>query len=152
METTSPPVINLTDPAPATARDAARTASTIRPGTLRRDPTAPGTPPREPPQLDPADIDHLVFAVSEVVTNALIHGRRPVRSRLWTAADRIVVTVTDRGDGPADPVAGLLPVIGTCSAGLGLWLTHQLCSHVTLDTTDDGFTIRLVVGTYFPIW
>ena len=147
VETTSPPVINLTDPTPATARDAARTASTLRPGTLRPDPTAPGTPQHEPPQLDPADIDHLVFAVSEAVTNALIHGRRPVRFRLWTATDRIVATVTDRGDGPADPLAGLLPVTDTCSAGLGLWLTHQLCSHVTLDTTDDGFTIRLVVGT-----
>ena len=57
---------------------------------------------------------------------------------------------SDRGDGPADPFAGLLPVTDTCSAGLGLWLTHQLCSHVTLDTTDDGFTIRLVVGTPQP--
>jgi len=80
VETTSPPVINLTDPAPATARDAARTASTIRPGTLRPHPTAPGAsqheaPQLEAPQLDPADIDHLVFAVSEAVTNA--HPRSP---------------------------------------------------------------------------
>ena len=92
----------------------------------------------------------MVFTVSEAVTNALIHGRPPVRFRLWTAPDRIVATVTDRGDGPADPLAGLLPVTDPCSGGLGLWLTHQLCSHVTLDTTDDGFTIRLVVGTPQP--
>jgi hypothetical protein len=58
-----------------------------------------------------------------------------------------VATVADRGDGPDDPFAGLLPVTDTRSGGLGLWLTHQLCSHVTLDTTDDGFTIGLVVGT-----
>ena len=82
--------------------------------------------------------------------NALIHGRPPVRFRLWSAPDRVVATVSDRGDGPADPFAGLLPVTDTCSAGLGLWLTHQLCSHVTLDTTDDGFTIRLIVGTPQP--
>jgi anti-sigma regulatory factor (Ser/Thr protein kinase) len=107
---------------------------------------------RRPPQLDPADIDHLVFAVSEAVTNAVSHGRPPVRFRLWTAPDRIAATVTDRGDGPTDPFAGLLPVTdtSTSSAGLGLWLTHQLCSHVTLDTTDDGFAIRLVVGTPHP--
>ena len=58
------------------------------------------------PPLDPIDIDSLVLGVSEAVTNALIHGRRPVRFRLWLAPDRIVATVTDRGDGPADPFAG----------------------------------------------
>ena len=155
VETASPPVIDLIDPTPAAARDAVHTASMIRPNTVRPNPTgleAIPLDPRQPatPQLDPTDIEHLVFAVSEAVTNALIHGRLPVRFRLWTAPDRIVATVTDRGDGPADPFAGLLPVTDTCSAGLGLWLTHQLCSHVTLDTTDDGFTIRLVVGTPQP--
>jgi anti-sigma regulatory factor (Ser/Thr protein kinase) len=135
VETASPPVIDLVDPAPAAARDAVHSASMIRPDMVRPDPT---------------DIEHLVYAVSEAVTNAVLHGRPPVRFRLWTAPDRIVATVTDGGDGPADPFAGLLPVTDTCSAGLGLWLTHQLCSHVTLDTTDDGFTIRLVVGTPQP--
>jgi len=157
METAFPPTIELTDPTPAAARYAARTASTIQPDTLRPDPAAPSaiqakaaqpaTPQWETPQLDPTDIEHLVFAVSEAVTNAVTHGRPPVRVRLWTAQDRIVATVTDRGDGPTDPFAGLLPVSNTSPGGLGLWLTHQLCSHVTLDTTDDGFTLRLVVGT-----
>jgi MEDS: MEthanogen/methylotroph, DcmR Sensory domain/Histidine kinase-like ATPase domain len=160
VEAVSPPLIDLTDPTPAAARDAVHTARTIRTDTGRRDSTAPGTaqveapqpasPRRETPLLDPIDVEHLVFAVSEAVTNALIHGRPPVRFRLWTAPDRIVATVTDRGDGPADPFAGLLPVTDPSSGGLGLWLTHQLCSHVTHDTTDDGFTIRLVVGTPQP--
>jgi len=48
------------------------------------------------------------------------------------------------------PFAGHLPVTDSCSAGLGLWLTRQLCSHVTHDTTDDGFTMLLVVGTPQP--
>jgi hypothetical protein len=48
------------------------------------------------------------------------------------------------------PFAGHLPITDTCSAGLGLWHTHQLCGHVTLNTTDDGFTIGLVVGTPQP--
>jgi hypothetical protein len=150
VETASPPVIDLMDPTPAAARDAVHTADMIRPGALQVEIPQPDTPQREPPPLDAADVEHLVFAVSEAVTNALIHGRPPVRFRLWTAPDRIVATVTDRGDGPADPFAGLLPVTDTCSGGLGLWLTHQLCSHVTLDTTDDGFTIRLIVGTPQP--
>jgi hypothetical protein len=67
------------------------------------------------------------FAVSEAVTNAATHGRlRP--GSACGAPDRNVATVTDCDDGPADPFAGLLPVSDTCSAGLGLWLTHQLCS------------------------
>jgi hypothetical protein len=140
VETASPPVIDLIDPTPATARDAVHAAST--PGASQVEAPMWDTPP-----LDPIDIDPLVLGVSEAVTNALIHGRRPVRFRLWTAPDRIVATVTDRGDGPADPFAGLLPVTDTSSAGLGLWVIHQLCSRVTLDTADDGFTIRLVVGT-----
>jgi anti-sigma regulatory factor (Ser/Thr protein kinase) len=165
VETASPAVIDLIDPTPAAARDAVQTARMIRPDTVRPDPTLPGalqveapqpatpqpaTPQLETPPLDAADVEHLVFTVSEAVTNAIIHGRPPVRFRLWTAPDRIVATVTDRGDGPDDPFAGLLPVTDTCSAGLGLWLTHQLCNHVTRDTTDDGFTSRLVVGTPPP--
>jgi anti-sigma regulatory factor (Ser/Thr protein kinase) len=173
VETASPPMIDLRDPTPAAARLAVHTASMIPPDgfrpdsldTAQPDPIAPGTPQADTPQadtpqrdtpqpgipqLDATAIEGLVFAVSEAVTNAVTHGRRPVRFRLWTAPDRIVATVTDRGDGPADPFVGLLPVTDTCSAGLGLWLTHQLCSHVTLDTTDEGFTIRLVVGTPQP--
>jgi len=155
VETASPPIIDLIDPTPAAARDAVRTASMIRPDTFLPDPTAASTfqmeaPQPATPQLEPADIEHLVFAVSEAVTNAVLHGRPPVRFRLWAAADRVVATITDRGDGPPDPFAGLLPVTDPSSAGLGLWLTHQLCSHVTHDTTNDGFTIRLVVGTPQP--
>src|SRR4051794_16576560 len=118
METASPPVIDLTDPTPAAARDAVHTAAAVRPDAVRPDavrsdavrsdpvPGAlqveappPDTPQRETPPLDAADVEHLVFAVSEAVTNALIHGRPPVRFRLWTAPDRIVATVTDRVTG-----------------------------------------------------
>ena len=149
VETASPPMIDLISSTPAAARDAVHTAGMppfdtvapgpIAPGTLQLEAPQPATPPCEAPQVDAAEVENLVFAVSEAVTNALIHGRPPVRFRLWTAPDRIVATVTDRGDGPADPFAGLLPFTDTCSAGLGLWLTDQLCSHVTFDTTDDGF-------------
>jgi anti-anti-sigma regulatory factor len=34
----------------------------------------------------------------------------------------------------------------TCTSGPGLWLSRQICSNVTLDTVDDGFAIRLVLG------
>jgi anti-sigma regulatory factor (Ser/Thr protein kinase) len=118
------PVLALTDPSPGAARRAIRDLD---------------------PGLATDDFDGLLIAVSEVVTNALRHGRPPVRVRYWAAPDRIVVTVHDGGSGPTDPFAGLLPVAGR-GGGLGLWLSHQLCNHVALDRSGDGFGVRLTAG------
>ena len=95
--------------------------------------------------LSARDLEGLVLAVSETVTNAHKYGREPVRMRFWTAADRVVVTVHDRGAGPKDPFAGLLP-IGEGPGGRGLWITYQFCSHVTMERGPGGFTVRMVAG------
>lgn len=92
------------------------------------------------------DIEDLVVAVSETVTNALRHGKPPVRLRLWAAPDRIVVTVSDAGPGPTDPFAGLLPVEDGAPGGLGLWITYQSCNHVSRHRGPEGFTLRLTAG------
>ena len=92
------------------------------------------------------ELDDLIVAVSEVVTNAHRYGHGPVGLRIWAGADRIVVTVVDAGSGPADPFAGFLPVNSEASAGLGLWITHQACSHVRMHRGPNGFTIRLTAG------
>ncbi|WP_433305554.1 anti-sigma factor RsbA family regulatory protein [Actinoplanes sp. CA-030573] len=120
------PRADLTDPTPAEARLAVHAAGT---GLLSAD-----------------DLDDLVVAASETVTNARRHGRGPIRMRLWTAGDRVVITVTDAGRGPRDPFAGLLPGTNDNGGGLGLWITHQSCSHVSLDRGPDGFTVRLTGG------
>ena len=89
----------------------------------------------------------LIFSVLEAASNALLHGRPPVTVRIWTAPDRVVVTVHDTGRGPADPLAGLVPSSrGTPNAGLGLWMVHQLNIDTALLHTDDGFTVRLRAG------
>ncbi|RKR86338.1 anti-sigma regulatory factor (Ser/Thr protein kinase) [Micromonospora pisi] len=121
----TPPVVELLDPSPAQARAAVAYADH---GALSR-----------------GEIDDLVVAVSEMVTNAWRHGRPPVRVRFWAGVDRIVVTVSDKGSGPTDPYAGLLPTAEAASGGRGLWLVHQLCDHVAFDSRD-GFTVRLTVG------
>src|SRR5207237_1352203 len=54
----------------------------------------------------------LVFAASEVTTNALRHGRPPVRIRLWSTTGQAVCTVTDAGPGFDEPLAGYLPAHG----------------------------------------
>ncbi|XVS67827.1 anti-sigma factor RsbA family regulatory protein [Actinosynnema sp. CA-299493] len=122
----TPPLVDLTDPAPIAARHAMLAANRTR--------------------LSPDEVDDLLLAVTEVVTNALRHGRPPVRLRAWSDAGQLVVTVHDRGSGPDDPFAGLLPAPDRSSGGFGLWLAHQLCHHVTFAADDDGFTIRLTMG------
>jgi anti-sigma regulatory factor (Ser/Thr protein kinase) len=87
-------------------------------------------------------LEDLVVGVSEVVTNARLYGRAPVVLRVWTAQDRMVVVVSDRGAGPSFPYAGLVPVDGS-PGGRGLWITHQLCGQVDHVVDADGFAVRL---------
>lgn len=123
----TPPLVELVDPVPADARRAADEAA--------RASGCTGTEVRD-----------FVASVSEVVTNALGHGTPPVLLRVWSAADRLVATVTDQGRGPREPTAGLVRAAGSTSSGTGLWLAHQSCAHVVLGTDPDSFTVRLVVG------
>jgi anti-sigma regulatory factor (Ser/Thr protein kinase) len=118
------PAVELADPSPATAR------ATVAGFARHRLPTD--------------EIDNLVFATHEAVTNALIHGQPPTLLRLWAQADRVTVTVTDTGPGPTDPLVGLLPPDPLNSPGprLGLWLSHQLVD-VAHRHHPDGYTIRL---------
>lgn len=121
-----PPVVELVDPTPFQAR---RAVHDVDRGQLPR-----------------IDVDYLVVAVSETVTNALRYGRPPVVLRAWAGEDRIVVTVGDRGEGPQNPFAGLLPAADDAPGGRGLWITHQACSHVVAGRTAEGWTIRLTAG------
>ncbi|MFD0822511.1 anti-sigma factor RsbA family regulatory protein, partial [Micromonospora zhanjiangensis] len=120
------PALELTDPSPARARHGVREVDR---GLLPAD-----------------DVDDLVVAVSETVTNAHRYGCPPVRVRYWTADDRIVVTVSDCGEGPKDPFAGLLPTRDGAEGGLGLWITFQSCSHVTMSRDAGSYTLRLTAG------
>lgn len=122
-----PPLIDLVDPPLAAARMAIMDAG--RQGLL-------------PPVADPGTV---VMAVHEALTNAVRHGRPPVRLRLWAGPDRVVAAVADRGDGPADPFAGLWRDPDRTDGGMGMWIIYQLCDHVTVDTSG-ACTLRLVFG------
>jgi anti-sigma regulatory factor (Ser/Thr protein kinase) len=123
----TPPTLALVDPSPAMARQAAHDTARVA-------------------GLDRVDVDDLVVVVNEAVTNAICHGTKPIRARLWAGPDRILVTVSDQGQGPKNPFVGLVPSSSSDSAGLGLWIAHQLCDHVTFETGAHGFTLRLVLG------
>ena len=95
--------------------------------------------------LSNEDAEGLLLGVSEAVTNAYVHGRPPVTLRAWSARDRVVVTVSDTGPGPADPFAGFVPVGRDPGAGgFGLWVTRQVCGQVDAIRTAEGFTLRLI--------
>ena len=87
------------------------------------------------------------YAVNEVVTNALLHGRRPVRVRVWTSAREIACAVTDQGPGNPDPLSGYrLASAGTeATDTLGLWAARQLCDEIHYGHDANGFTVRLSV-------
>jgi anti-sigma regulatory factor (Ser/Thr protein kinase) len=91
-------------------------------------------------------VEDLLLAVDETTSNAVRHGRPPVDLQLWTADDRVVCRVTDRGPGPQDPCAGYGPAHGDdlSRGGMGLWLARQLCDHVHVARTAEGTSVRLV--------
>jgi anti-sigma regulatory factor (Ser/Thr protein kinase) len=121
------PQVSLIDPTPAAVREAVGAAIANT-------------------KLSEDGAHDVVYAASEIVTNGLSHGVAPVRFRLWADESRVVVTVTDQGSGPSDPMAGLMPTAATRSAGLGLWILHRTCDYVSMGRDDDGFTVRVSVG------
>ncbi len=92
--------------------------------------------------LDRVRIDDFVKAVGEIVLNAHKHGSEPVLLRLWASDAAVVCTVSDRGPGITDPLAGYARPRHP-SEGLGLWATRQLVDVLDYEQTPDGFTVRL---------
>jgi anti-sigma regulatory factor (Ser/Thr protein kinase) len=94
-------------------------------------------------RLGRARVDDFVVAVSEVVTNARVHGHPPVRLRWWATADRLVCTVTDEGPGVDDPLLGYRPATDDPLSASGLWLARRLVDRLELCPGPTGFTVRL---------
>ena len=78
-------------------------------------------------------------AVSEAVTNAIVHGYRDTMGQVYIAAalypgDRLVITVRDRGCGLADVAKAREPLFSSCSsgerAGLGFAVMEELMDKV----------------------
>jgi anti-sigma regulatory factor (Ser/Thr protein kinase) len=84
----------------------------------------------------------VVIAVGEAVTNALQHGRPPVRVQAWTADGLARVHVHDRGLAPIPATAGYHRPPPEFD-GDGLWVARQLADVVTTHTDHGGTTITL---------
>ena len=49
----------------------------------------------------------MILATSEVVTNAILHGRGPVRLRAWKGPTAVRVEVSDAGQRNPQPATGI---------------------------------------------
>jgi anti-sigma regulatory factor (Ser/Thr protein kinase) len=73
----------------------------------------------------PAELlDLVVLLTSELVTNAVIHGRRPVELRLSDNGNRIKIEISDGDPDPLPPEAGRPP--DTQQNGRGLLIVDNL--------------------------
>jgi serine/threonine-protein kinase RsbW len=83
-------------------------------------------------------LDAVKIAVTEAVSNVVVHGYRDAREGRFTLAiaandGELRVTVRDRG-------CGLRPHTGSQGAGLGLPLIARLAESVSVTTPPDGGT------------
>ncbi len=84
----------------------------------------------------------LVLAVSEVAANTLRHTSSSGTLTLWRDENEVVCEIRDEGI-IGDPLVGLHRPGPDALGGHGLWLVHQVCDLVELNSDDSGTTIRM---------
>lgn len=89
-----------------------------------------------------ADATSVALAVSEAVTNVVLHAYRGAEPRTFRLEaelddDRLLVAVIDRG-------IGMTPNPGSPGAGLGLSLIGHLADSVEIDSSEEGMSIRMI--------
>jgi anti-sigma regulatory factor (Ser/Thr protein kinase) len=88
-----------------------------------------------PPGASSDDVDRLLLAFEELVSNALRHGGTPVRAVLTTTDTGWLLEVSDAaGDTPPVPAVGRDAALG----GLGLYLVAQMSAAHGWTTDADG--------------
>jgi anti-sigma regulatory factor (Ser/Thr protein kinase) len=91
----------------------------------------------------------LVLAVSEVAANTLRHTQSSGTLNLWNDQDEVVCEIHDEGT-ITDPLAGRHRPPPDASGGHGLWLVHQVCDLVELNSDASGTTIRMHMTIHPP--
>ncbi|HUS43316.1 MAG TPA: ATP-binding protein [Ilumatobacteraceae bacterium] len=92
-------------------------------------------------EVDDATSGDAVLAVSELVTNAVVHGAGgPISVRIETTTDELVVLVRSTGGPLPDPATWTSPV-GGGPTGRGLSIVRSLADDVTADV--DGTVVTL---------
>jgi len=89
-------------------------------------------------KLPPSLCQDAALLVSELVTNAVIHGRTTATVEVHRPADTLRVTVRD--DNPSLPAVGDAPDLNT-ESGRGLLIVSKTASRWGIEAGDDGKTI-----------
>ncbi len=88
-------------------------------------------------------VDDFVYAVSEVLSNAIEHAGGIATLRQWVEQRHLVCEVIDYGHGIPDQLPGYLPPSLVAGRGRGLWIARQMCEDVAIRTGPNGTTVRL---------
>ncbi len=92
-------------------------------------------------------VEDVALAVSEVLTNAILHGEPPALLHVYQSGPTWVCHVQDSGHDLLDPLVGLLPPTMPSDHGYGLWLARQLCAAVDVGSDATGTHVRLHTRT-----
>ena len=111
-------------------------------------------------QLDPtvADLSDMRTAVSEAVTNAIVHGYREQMGTVYITVKifedgKAVVRVRDKGCGIPDVKQAMEPLFTTGGeerAGLGFAVTQSFCDSVRVSSTPGRGTSVTLVKRFEP--
>lgn len=84
----------------------------------------------------------MVVVANELATNAVTHGGREGRLRLWRGPEHVVCEVVDSGPGIDSPdTAGVQTPHQLSPSGRGLWLVRLLSDSVEIDSHPGGTKI-----------
>ena len=88
--------------------------------------------------------DDFLIAVSEAMTNSVLHGGGDGTLRLWLHDEALTAEVQDHGR-ITDPLAGRRPPTPTQQGGRGLWIINQVCDAFDVRPLPDGQIVRFTV-------
>jgi anti-sigma regulatory factor (Ser/Thr protein kinase) len=95
--------------------------------------------------LPDARVIDFVIAVSEVAANTVRHAHSTGSMEIRSNATELVCEIRDRGV-ITDPMVGRQPPPPNASGGHGLWLVHQVCDRVELNSDENGTVVWLYMS------
>jgi anti-sigma regulatory factor (Ser/Thr protein kinase) len=84
----------------------------------------------------------LVLAVSEVAANTIRHAKSAGCLKIWYDAKEIICQIEDEGT-ITDQLAGRRRPSLDAQGGHGLWIVHQICDRVEIESDETGTRVRL---------